>query len=140
VIASFLRDKKVANCAATTNVSNGGTDPAPDKKSKELSSSQRPFDMSKYRTRHIALKLQYDGSKYLGFASQLEGGSSDETVEKRLFHALMKVKLITSHKVRNLHTIPCSPQLYMNYISNMSRLYRNAGIRDADEQTKVSLP
>lgn len=31
---------------------------------------KRQFDMSKYRQRHIALQIQYDGANYIGFASQ----------------------------------------------------------------------
>ena len=31
---------------------------------------KRQFDMSKYRQRHIALQVQYDGANYIGFASQ----------------------------------------------------------------------
>jgi hypothetical protein len=31
---------------------------------------KRQFDMSKYRQRHIALQVQYDGINYIGFASQ----------------------------------------------------------------------
>lgn len=31
---------------------------------------KRQFDMSKYRQRHIALQVQYDGVNYIGFASQ----------------------------------------------------------------------
>ena len=55
------------------------------------------FDMSRYRQRHIALQLQYEGGSYYGFAAQ--NGECDETVEKHLFEALLKLKLIESRKV-----------------------------------------
>lgn len=74
-------------------------------------SKQKEFDMSRcaylsddmetnfirYRQRHIALHIQYDGAKYFGFASQ--SGEYEETVEKHLFHALTKVKLIDNRQV-----------------------------------------
>ncbi len=47
------------------------------------------------RFRHIALQIQYDGSKYHGFASQ----ESTETVENCLFDVLVKLKLIEDAKV-----------------------------------------
>lgn len=51
--------------------------------------------MFRYRTRHIALQIQYDGTPYLGFASQ----DLEETVENHLFNALTKLKLIEDRKV-----------------------------------------
>ena len=56
------------------------------------------FDMNKYRQRHIALHLQYDGGSYFGFASQTEK-NCEETVEKYLFESLIKLRLISSRKV-----------------------------------------
>jgi len=53
----------------------------------------RPFHMSRYHQRHIAMQLQYDGRPYYGFASQL--GECDDTVEKYIFDALCKTRLIT---------------------------------------------
>jgi tRNA U38,U39,U40 pseudouridine synthase TruA len=40
--------------------------------------------------------VQYDGTAYLGFASQ----DLEETVENHLFKALIKLKLIEDRKVR----------------------------------------
>jgi tRNA U38,U39,U40 pseudouridine synthase TruA len=51
--------------------------------------------ISRYRQRHIALHLQYDGAKYLGFAWSDDG----ETVESHLFNALTKLRLIESREV-----------------------------------------
>ena len=50
----------------------------------------------RYRTRQIAMQVQYDGTAYLGFASQ----DLEETVENHLFNALIKLKLIEDRKVR----------------------------------------
>lgn len=54
---------------------------------------QRPFDMSKYSQRHIALKVAYLGWNYMGFAAQ---GNEEAvpTVEGRLFQALQNCRLI----------------------------------------------
>ena len=57
----------------------------------------RPFDMSKYRQRHLAFHVQYDGGKYHGFADQLEE-EGEETVERHIFNALIKLRLITDKK------------------------------------------
>lgn len=53
------------------------------------------LNLFRYRQRHIALHLQYDGAKYLGFASSEDG----ETVESHLFNALLKLRLIESREV-----------------------------------------
>ena len=69
---------------------------------KKKQKPQKVFDMNKYRQRHIALQVQYDGGAYHGFASQ-EGRSNNtklpvdqqtETVEKQLFDKLLLLKLI----------------------------------------------
>lgn len=57
------------------------------------SKPKRAFDMARYRQRKIALQVQYNGDAYLGFAAQAPG-DADETVEKHLFAALTKVRLI----------------------------------------------
>jgi tRNA pseudouridine38/39 synthase len=61
--------------------------------SSESGKSSKPFDMSRYHQRHVALQLQYDGRPYYGFASQI--GECDDTVEKHLFDALCKTRLVT---------------------------------------------
>ena len=59
-------------------------------------SGGRMFDMSKYRQRHIALQVQYEGGAYFGFAAQAEGRGDpcEETIEKHLFAAFNKLRLI----------------------------------------------
>jgi hypothetical protein len=49
----------------------------------------------KYRTRHIALHFSYDGTNYSGFAQNI-GKECDNSVEKALFAALEKTRLLVS--------------------------------------------
>ncbi|CAD7698463.1 unnamed protein product [Ostreobium quekettii] len=51
----------------------------------------RPFSMSKYRTRFIALKIIYLGWRYHGLAAQAH---MNQTVEAELFYALRRTRLI----------------------------------------------
>ncbi|ORZ17927.1 pseudouridine synthase [Absidia repens] len=75
--------------SSTTNTNNDNK-----KKSRK---QQRPFDMTKYRQRRIALKVAYLGWRYAGFAAQ-----GDEvnipTVEGQLFSALEHCKLIVDRE------------------------------------------
>jgi hypothetical protein len=56
----------------------------------------------RYRQRHIAFQIQYEGLKYYGFAAQ-DGGS--DTVENHFFNALEKLNLITNRKVSVINFI-----------------------------------
>ena len=58
---------------------------------------KRAFDMSRYRQHHVAMEFQYDGGAYFGFASQA-AGDCEETVEKHIFEALLKCRLIESRQ------------------------------------------
>ncbi len=60
---------------------------------------KKEFDMQRYRQRHIAMQVQYEGEHYYGFTSQ--SGGCEETVEKYLFEALLKLKLITDKQSCN---------------------------------------
>lgn len=63
--------------------------------------AMKQFDMSQYRSRHVALQIMYDGRQYSGFASQAVDDQGydtkeateqlDGTVEKHLAIALAKV-------------------------------------------------
>jgi len=53
---------------------------------------QRPFDITKYNQRPIALKIAYLGWNYYGYAAQ--EGENVETIESHLFKALHTAKLI----------------------------------------------
>lgn len=62
----------------------------------EKKKPHRPFEFSRFRTRHVAVQLQYDGGGYFGFASQ--AGEHENTVEKHLFEALTQLRLIQSRQ------------------------------------------
>lgn len=69
-------------------------------KSKALKKSKKEckeFDMSRYRQHHVAMEFQYDGGPYFGFASQ-GPGECEETIEKHIFEALVKCRLIVSRQ------------------------------------------
>jgi hypothetical protein len=55
-----------------------------------------PAPIPAYRTRHIALRVYYDGQKYTGLAEHI-GHAADQSVEKEVFQALRKAKLIDSN-------------------------------------------
>ncbi|XP_077595164.1 tRNA pseudouridine(38/39) synthase [Stigmatopora nigra] len=60
----------------------------------------RPFDFSVHPHRHVALRLAYLGWAYQGFAVQ---ENTDNTVEARLFEALLKTRLIQDRQTSNYH-------------------------------------
>lgn len=72
--------------ATTTEISNGSG------KSRE---NQKPFDMSKYTTRHVAFKIAYFGWDFQGFALQEH---TKNTVEQFFWDALEKTRLIENRK------------------------------------------
>ena len=55
--------------------------------------------ISRYRQRHVAIQIQYEGEPFYGFTSQT--GGCEETVEKHIFEALIKLRLITDKHVRH---------------------------------------
>lgn len=61
---------------------------------------ERPFDFSVHPRRHVALRLAYLGWEYKGFAVQ---ENTDNTVEARLFEALLKTKLIQDRQSSSYH-------------------------------------
>lgn len=62
----------------------------PTKKSKQPPKG-KPIE--KYRTRHIALQFSYDGTDFSGFAQNV-GKEDDNSIEKALFAALEKTRLL----------------------------------------------
>ena len=58
-------------------------------KKKDKPKSQK----EKYRTRHVALQFSYDGTDYTGFAQNV-GKENDNSIEKTLFGALEKTRLL----------------------------------------------
>ncbi|KAL2078277.1 hypothetical protein ACEWY4_025962 [Coilia grayii] len=61
---------------------------------------ERPFDFCVHPRRHVALRLAYLGWGYQGYAVQ---ENTDNTVEARLFEALLKTKLIQDRQSSNYH-------------------------------------
>jgi len=53
------------------------------------------YMLRRYRQRQIALHVQYEGRRYSGFAYQ----EVEETVEREIFEALVKLRLIESRQV-----------------------------------------
>lgn len=85
----------------------GGEDmssPSPNEESSskrgKKSSKERPFDFSAHPRRHVAMRLAYLGWAYQGFAVQ---ENTDNTVEARLFEALLKTRLIHDRQSSNYH-------------------------------------
>uniref|UniRef100_A0A3Q3EH92 Pseudouridylate synthase 3 n=1 Tax=Labrus bergylta TaxID=56723 RepID=A0A3Q3EH92_9LABR len=68
--------------------------------SSKKSGKERPFDFSAHPRRHVALRLAYLGWSYQGFAVQ---ENTDNTVEARLFEALLKTRLIQDRQRSNYH-------------------------------------
>lgn len=78
------------------------TSPSPpgnSKKSKK-GGKERPFDFSAHPRRHVAVRLAYLGWSYHGFAVQ---DNTDNTVEAKLFEALLKTRLIQCRETSNYH-------------------------------------
>ena len=57
------------------------------------------FDITRYPTRHVALRVFYAGWNYRGFASQGAETSDVDTVEGALFAALRKTRLVAPDAV-----------------------------------------
>ncbi|XP_041035944.1 tRNA pseudouridine(38/39) synthase [Carcharodon carcharias] len=82
----------------------GPPDPAPGpaarRRGRRRQQEQRPFDFSLHGCRRVALRLAYLGWGYQGFASQENTGN---TVEEKLFEALVKTRLVESRQTANYH-------------------------------------
>ncbi|KAK3855445.1 hypothetical protein Pcinc_038152, partial [Petrolisthes cinctipes] len=60
----------------------------------------RPFDFTRHSRRHVVLKFAYLGWDYQGFATQED---TSQTIEAKLFTALLKTRLIQSRQTSNYH-------------------------------------
>lgn len=105
-LKSQLKDKSEAGDDMKSSPSpSENTDSRPDgntsssKKGKKAG-KDRPFDFSAHPRRHVALRLAYMGWSYQGFAVQ---ENTDNTVEARLFEALLKTQLIQDRQSSNYH-------------------------------------
>uniref|UniRef100_A0A7S4F3J5 Pseudouridine synthase I TruA alpha/beta domain-containing protein n=1 Tax=Chrysotila carterae TaxID=13221 RepID=A0A7S4F3J5_CHRCT len=87
--SSLLSSDCAQNGSSTAGADDGSKDSHAKKKQKKR--EPRPFDMSNYGQRHIALRLAYDGGQYCGMACQQ---ATSNTIEGRLFEALLKTRLI----------------------------------------------
>ncbi|CAG0917368.1 unnamed protein product [Notodromas monacha] len=67
----------------------------------KLPKRSRPFDFTKHGKRHVALWITYLGWDYHGFAAQ--EGEKWSTIEKHIFEALDRTKLIESREQSNYH-------------------------------------
>ncbi|XP_058251588.1 tRNA pseudouridine(38/39) synthase [Hemibagrus wyckioides] len=61
---------------------------------------KKAFDFAAHPRRHVALRLAYLGWQYQGFAVQ---ENTDNTVEARVFEALLKTKLVQDRQSSNYH-------------------------------------
>ncbi|CAG8505400.1 9996_t:CDS:1 [Scutellospora calospora] len=86
-----IQHDSISTTATTTSLSCDSDKTSTFKKSSKK--SPRPFDMSKYSKRHIALKLAYFGWNYHGFAMNVNE-QKFPTIEGHLHFALMNSKMI----------------------------------------------
>ena len=75
----------------------GQKDGSNGKKSKQ---SDKSFDFSIYKRRHVLLHVAYFGWNYHGFAVQETSG---KTIESELFQSLISTRLIESRETSNYH-------------------------------------
>jgi hypothetical protein len=78
----------------------GQTDGEKIARAKNSKKTNRPFDFSMYKKRHVLLHVSYFGWNYHGFAVQEAAG---KTIESELFQALITTKLIESRETSNYH-------------------------------------
>ncbi|KAL1915554.1 uncharacterized protein VTP21DRAFT_6678 [Calcarisporiella thermophila] len=84
---------KCAETSSSLTIDDTSSTPTKRKKIKK----DRPFDMSKYSQRQIALRIAYLGWEYSGFAAQNDEAATRQgikTVEGELINALMAARLI----------------------------------------------
>jgi len=88
-----MDDVKVAVQAARDAKDAGDSEALPKKKNTQKGGKPRTIET--YRTRHVALQFSYDGTEFTGFAENV-GKEYDNSVEKSLFAALQKTRLLVS--------------------------------------------
>ncbi|KAH0406863.1 pseudouridylate synthase, partial [Aureobasidium melanogenum] len=88
--------KRIADLEA--QLRNNRIAPVPDSSTalppKKKQKQDRPFDASRYNTRHIALKFAYLGQRYNGFEHHTGNKTPLPTIEEELWKALTKTRLI----------------------------------------------
>jgi hypothetical protein len=87
ILSADHRPRKKAKLSSSSSSSSSPTAlpaHAPPKKKEKKKKSPKPpraFDLSSRRTRHISLRLSYDGETYGGFSENV-GEAYDNSVEK----------------------------------------------------------
>lgn len=103
-LKSQLKERRVGDGAGEDIVmaedTNCKLDDSISSKKGKKAGKKRPFDFSSHPRRHVALRLAYLGWAYQGFAVQ---ENTDNTVEARLFEALLKTRLIQDRQSSNYH-------------------------------------
>lgn len=74
--------------------------PGPNSQNLNTASRSTNDSTDSTRTRHIALRFFYDGASYSGLAQNV-GQENDNSVERCLFDAMLKARLITSRETSN---------------------------------------
>ncbi|MED6239686.1 hypothetical protein ATANTOWER_009666 [Ataeniobius toweri] len=92
-------DMEIKSCSPASESLNCITSDGNTRSTKK-SGKERQFDFGSHPRRHVALKLAYLGWAYQGFAVQ---ENTDNTVEARLFEALLKTRLIQDRQSSNYH-------------------------------------
>jgi len=79
--------------APSLSTNNNGGKTTMTKQSQSEKKDNPKSQKEKYRTRHVALQFSYDGTDYTGFAQNV-GKENDNSIEKALFAALEKTRLL----------------------------------------------
>ncbi|XP_011486512.1 tRNA pseudouridine(38/39) synthase isoform X2 [Oryzias latipes] len=93
-------DVEMMSSSSADDVTDRGSEGNCTRKERKKSGKERPFDFAAHPRRHVALRLAYLGWAYQGFAVQ---ENTDNTVEARLFEALLKTRLIQDRQSSNYH-------------------------------------
>jgi tRNA pseudouridine38/39 synthase len=95
VLTQLLSSKVLSEDALRSAVQSIANQNKQEVESEEIKSLN--IQQPQYRTRHIALKFYYNGADFSGLAQNI-GQDNDNSVEKQLFFALTKTKLIESRQ------------------------------------------
>ena len=87
-----------AGASSSSAVATAAAAPAPaggEPAGKRRRGEARPFDMSRYAQRYVALRVAYVGTRYNGFAYQVD---DQQTVEGALLSALQRTRLVVDRE------------------------------------------
>lgn len=103
ILSALMKDPQIAKTVSSlvtslSQESNATSRPTKEQQeTKKKKKQDKAFDMTKYRRHHVAMEFQYEGGPYFGFASQAPG-DCEETIEKHIFEALLKCRLIENRQ------------------------------------------